>query len=175
MDVLKEKLQSWDGKSAGAIKRIYGRFAAEPGFAERLIAMSADQTLETGATWLLKHHMEVTKRGLNPTLALKLAQTLPDLSGWEAKLHCLQILPYLALPGESTELVFRFVLACREDQNKFVRAWAYSGLHHLALAHPGFRTEVRALLENAVRTEQAALVKVRLRRALEQGFPDMPD
>lgn len=175
MDGLEEKLQSWDGKSAGAIKRIYGSFAAEPGFADRLIAMSADQTLETGATWLFKHHMEVTKPELDPTLTLKLAQTLPNLAGWEAKLHCLQILPYLTLTGESADLVFRFVLACREDQNKFVRAWAYSGLHHLALAHPGYRTEVRILLENAIRTEQAASVKVRLRRALEQGFPDMPD
>ncbi|WP_097109345.1 hypothetical protein [Hoeflea halophila] len=127
--------------------------------------------LETGATWLLKHQLEHNHAKLDKPQTRKLIGLLPELSGWEARLHCLQVFPDVDLPRDAGDVILGFVLACSRDDNKFVRAWAYTGLHQLALAHPEYRDQARVALETAQESETAASVKVRLRRALKQGFP----
>ena len=173
MDVdLAESIRGWDGKSVDAIKRIHDRFAKQPDYLERLVHLAADPDLETGATWLLKHYLEQTKQPLGPDLSARFAALASGLGGWEARLHSLQIVPRLILAEpQAVEALLRFALDCRADANKFVRAWAYSAMYLLALEHPVPRAEVRAILQEAANTEQAASAKVRLRRALEQGFP----
>ena len=169
---LETQIRIWDGKSANAIIDIYADHAGDEDLLDRLVSLSARTELETGATWLLKHRLENSADRLGPALTSKLIGLLPKLSGWEAKLHCLQIFPFITLPRESGDLTLRFVLACSRDDNKFIRAWAYTGLHQLALAHPDYRDQARVVLETAEKSENAASVKVRLRRALKQGFPD---
>jgi hypothetical protein len=81
---------------------------------------------------------------------------------------------HIAFSGLSKQTTWHFLLACSREPNKFVRAWAYSGLHQLALDHPAYREQARAVLEAAKRSETAASVKVRLRKALEQDWPEDP-
>ena len=169
---LEAQIRNWDQKSARAIIDIHAEHAADPELMGRLVSLTGETDLETGASWLLKHRLENRLDKLDPDLTRKLIGLLPGLSGWEAKLHCLQMFPHVTFPRQSAETVLRFALACSQDPNKFVRAWAYSGLHQLALAHPTYREQTRAVLEAAQRSEPAPSVKVRLRRALKQGFPD---
>lgn len=171
---LESELRNWDRKSAKAIIQIHENNAADEDLMDRLVTLASTQDLETGATWLLKHRLENALDKLDPDLTLKLVALLPGLSDWEAKLHCLQIFPHIAFSGPSKDTAWRFVLACSRETNKFVRAWAYSGLHQLALDHPTYRAQARAVLEAAERSETAPSVKVRLRRALEQDLPEDP-
>jgi hypothetical protein len=169
---LQSQIRAWDQKSAHAIMCIYTDNAAEPDFAKNLVAMAATTDLETGATWLLKHRLETTKDGLESALTRQLLLNLAALTSWEAKLHCLQVLPHLVIPEDCAGHLYRFAFNCSRDTNKFIRAWAYSGLHQLGLVHPAYRDQVWVVLQEAAETEHAASVKVRLRRALEQGFPN---
>lgn len=169
---LQSQIRAWDQKTAHAIKRIYTDNAAESDFAKNLVAMTANADLETGATWLLKHLLETTKHDLDCVLTRQLLLNLAALAGWEAKLHCLQTLPHLAIPEDCAGHLYQFAFGCSRDTNKFVRAWAYSALHQLGLVHPAYRDQAWTVLQEAAETEHAASVKVRLRRALEQGFPN---
>lgn len=169
---LESELHSWDGKSASAIAAISANHTADDDFLARLVLLAAKPEFETGATWLIKHRLENGVDRLSPELTDELMDLLAGMSGWEARLHCLQIFPHISLPTRKPDVIMEFVLACTEDANKFVRAWAYSGLHQLALSHPVYRERALAILEAAERTESAASGKVRLRRALKQGFPD---
>ena len=171
---LESELRNWDRQSVRAIVQIHENNAADGDLMDRLVSLAGVKDLETGATWLLKHRLENALDKLDPDLILKLVDLLPGLSDWKAKLHCLQIFPHIAFSGLSSETALRFVLACSQEPNKFVRAWAYSGLHQLALDHPACREKARAVLEAAERSETAPSVKVRLRRALEQGLPEGP-
>lgn len=133
---LEDEIRDWDQKSAKAITEIHATHAAKPDLVDQLLVLAAKPELETGATWLLKHQLENKLAQLDRTQTLRLTGLLPQLSGWEARLHCLQVFPHIDLPREAGDLILAFVLACSSDDNKFVRAWAYSGLHQLALAHP---------------------------------------
>ena len=169
---LETEIREWDQKSVAAITEIHADHAADADLIDQLLSLAGETELETGATWLIKHQLENSLAQLDQAQTLKLIGLLPRLSGWEARLHCLQIFPFITLSREGGDLILRFVLDCSKDDNKFVRAWAYSGLHQLALAHPEHRDQAREILETAQESERAASVKVRLRRALKQGFPD---
>jgi len=169
---LETQIRNWDQKSVKAIMDIHTTHVAEADLMDQLLLLAGETDLETGATWLIKHQLENKLTRIDHAQTLKLTHLFPELSGWEARLHCLQIFPFIDLPREGAELILQFVLACSQDDNKFVRAWAYSGLHQLALAHPQYRDQARVVLETAQESERAASVKVRLRRALKQGFPD---
>tara|TARA_R110002012_G_scaffold77840_3_gene198265 strand:- start:27483 stop:28007 length:525 start_codon:yes stop_codon:yes gene_type:complete len=169
---LETEIREWDQKSVAAIAAIHAAHAADADLIDQLLSLAGETELETGATWLIKHQLENRLAQLDLAQTLKLVALLSQLSGWEARLHCLQIFPFITLPREGRDLILRFVLDCSKDDNKFVRAWAYSGLHQLALAHPEYREQARVILETAQESERAASVKVRLRRALKQGFPD---
>jgi hypothetical protein len=171
---LESELRNWDRKSAKAIIEIHENNSADENLMDRLVSLAGVKDLETGATWLLKHRLENALDKLDPDQTLRLVDLLPGLSDWEAKLHCLQIFPHIAFSGPSKQTAWRFLLACSREPNKFVRAWAYSGLHQLALDHPAYREQARAVLEAAKRSETAASVKVRLRKALEQDWPEDP-
>ena len=169
---LETEIREWDQKSVAAIAAIHAAHAVDADLIDQLLSLAGETELETGATWLIKHQLENRLAQLDQAQTLKLVALLPQLSGWEARLHCLQIFPFITLPREGGDLILRFVLDCSKDDNKFVRAWAYSGLHQLALTHPEYREQARVILETAQESERAASVKVRLRRALKQGFPD---
>ncbi len=165
---LEQAIRAWDGKSADSIEAVYLRHEGESGFAESLVELSGRPELETGATWLLKRHLERGGRlGDGETAALFALAS--DLQSWEARLHLLQGLLYLRIPEAERQPLETFVRGCLTDPNKFVRAWAYNGFYELARQYPQYREEAGKLFEMAMRDE-AASVKARVRNIMQQGF-----
>ena len=88
-------------------------------------------------------------------------------------MHVLQCLAGWPLPARSRKPLEAFVRESFESPVKFVRAWAYSGLHALAEEFEDLRPEAMEALEGALEDGPAS-VKARVRKLLAQGFSDGP-
>lgn len=165
---LESDITAWDGKSANVIGRVYDRHVERPSFLTEVISAMSDESLQDGATWLLKHHLE-RESPLDAPRAKEVFQTLPKITNWGAKLHILQSLRWMPIPTRYKRKLETFLRACLQAENKFVRAWAYSGFYELAKQHPEYRLEAQQLCEQAVNSE-AASVKARIRNILAEGF-----
>ena len=165
---LRDDIASWDLKSADAIRDTYGRHAGAASFLNEIVDLLREASLQPGATWLLKHHLD-SGGGLDQRLAGRVFTLLPQLQHWSARLHVLQCIPHLAIPSRRRKNVEAFLGDCLADPNKFVRAWTYGAFHQLAVQYPEHQPAVTALLERALR-EEAPAVKARVRRVVKQGF-----
>jgi hypothetical protein len=163
-------IAAWDGKATDPIAAVYARHHADETFVADVIALFGDPEYARGATWLLKHHLEGGGVAVPAVPTRRIFAQLDALAHWEAKLHVLQCLSFLTIAARDAPKVARFVEACRDDDATFVRAWAYTGLHELAVQHSAYRDDARAVLDAAMKTTQPASVKVRIRRALAAGF-----
>jgi len=76
-------------------------------------------------------------------------------------------LAYLDIPENESAGVERFLEACLENDNKFVRAWAYNGFNELSLRFPRYRERVDGMLARAGVSE-AASVRARIRNILKR-------
>lgn len=166
-------LREWDGKSVEDIHSLYQRFKQDPQLIDHLIAFAKQETLQSGATWMLKAHLEsifdtrtttshdglaLTQRQANQIIALS-----DRLHPWQAKLHLLQILPCLTISKANKPKLEYFLRQCLADSNKFVRAWAYNGLFILSQQYPEYREETKQFFAMAMKDE-AASVKARIRK-----------
>lgn len=167
---LEADIAAWDFKSSDDIGRIYRRYSVRPSLGAQLAVLISEHTLERGASWLLKHHLETGWPDITPTDIATIYDLLPDLEHWEARLHFLQCIPHLPIPGSHVKPLEQFLRDAVSDKVKFVRAWGYNGWHQLGIQYPGYRPQVIELLETARASETAPSVKVRVRKALEAGF-----
>ncbi len=167
---LLSELKGWDGKSADYLNSVYDRYSRQPDFLEMLIVWMNDPSLQSGSTWLLKHHFDCDGEPLEQELTIQLYKNLPALEQWDARLHILQIMQHVPAPGRQANAIKIFLNRCLQDENKFVRAWAYSGFWELAQQHSRFRHEVESLLHDGLEKESAASIKARIRKCLKRGF-----
>lgn len=167
---LETDLHSWDMKSSDRIHEIYRRHSEDTGFLAESIRLTGSAVHQRGATWLLKHHVVDGAATIPPKDVADLCAVLPTLDHWEAKLHVLQCLSVLPVSESEAGRVHHFLELCLGEEAKFVRAWAYSALHHLAVRFPDYRAGTTAALEAALRQETSAAVKVRIRKAIDAGF-----
>ena len=158
---LSEEIASLDGNSAAALQSTYERHCAEEGFVATILGHVADAELQRAATWLLKKHLEAGN-SLGPFGCRAVFGALSVQDHWESKLHILQCLPYLDIPENESAGLERFLEACLKSDNKFVRAWAYSGFNELSLRFPRYRDRVDGMLARAGESE-AASVRARIR------------
>ena len=165
---IRKEIEGWDGKSADDIRGIYDRHCRASSFVSEILRLAKQQSLQKGATWLLKRHLENT-RCLEPHAIKDAYQLLQKLEHWETKLHVLQCIPYMPIPKTHKRKVETFLRECLDDDTKFVRAWAYSGLYELAFQYPEFQKETKQLFEMAMRDEPAS-VKSRIRKVMTKGF-----
>ena len=162
-------MRDWDGKATAPVEVAYDSYSSEPGFVDELIAMSREPALQTGATWLLKRHVETTGR-LGAKAELALWRAVGCLETWPAKLHVLQCVPHLPIPDAALAEVGDFVTSNLDAEKAFVRAWAYGALYVLAKLEPArFEEEARRRFERA-RKSEAASVRARLRKLGVAGF-----
>ena len=166
--MLKVAISSWDAKDVHYIKQVYKDYLEQDDFSALLLKYSHDAELQRGSTWLLKKHLE-EGNSLTSSETAELFSCLDKLEHWEAKLHVLQCLPFLAISVSQKESIDVFLRGCLSSDFKFVRAWAYGGLYELAKQHSQYQAEVKTLLEQASVTE-AASVKARVRQVLKKGF-----
>ena len=162
------EISRWDGKSADDIRAIHNRYCAKEDYVNHLVDLILNSELRTGATWLLKATLE-SGATITQSRIAQIYASLEKLDYWEQKLHVLQCIEFMPIEARQTGCVEIFLRACLSHDNKFVRAWAYSGYYCLAKQHKEFREEVTRLFEMALRDE-AASVKARVRKVAKDGF-----
>ena len=162
------EIEQWDGKSANDIGEIYNRHCHDGLFISKIIEYIGDDSLQKGATWLLKRHLENKNKIGNAEIS-RIYKKLEGLKQWESTLHILQSLPFLLIPKSDKKRVELFLRKCLMDNNKFVRAWAYNGFYELASQYPEYVKETKQFFEMAMRDE-APSVKSRIRNIINKGF-----
>ncbi len=162
------EIAEWDGKSVHDLQYMYDRYFSTSSFVPKIIDLSKQESLQKGATWLLKRHLENTGC-LGASEVKAVCQLLPKLEHWEAKLNILQCIPYMPILKTQKEKVEIFLRTCVVDDAKFVRAWGYNGFYELAVQYPEYQGEANRFFEVAMNTE-AASVKARIRNIRKKGF-----
>ncbi|MGB0911380.1 MAG: hypothetical protein ACPGYT_13540 [Nitrospirales bacterium] len=165
---LKREIAAWDGRSGSDIRNMYDRYSHTSSFVSDLLRFTKEDSLQKGATWLLKQHFEKMEC-LEPSEVKAFCLLIPHLKGWETKLHVLQCIPYMSIPKTQKKKVETFLRKCLVDDAKFVRAWAYNGFYELAVQYPQYQGETKGLFEVAMRNE-AASVKARIRNIMKKDF-----
>lgn len=171
MDTLAAAIADWDARKTTPMLRAYAAHHQRHGFIERLIDLTASRTHQTGATWLIKHAIDekdLVPEALEPCLAQRFCDHLPTLEHWGAQLHALQLLCVLTPPDPALDGCERFARACIGSSQKFVRAWACSALHAVAMRKPSIRDDVESMLMSIMQDpSEPASVRARLRNTLK--------
>lgn len=167
---LQQALQEFDGKEVAPLATFLAATPYDEQLGDLLLERTtlADQQMQRGATWLLKRAGE-EGAVFSSEQASQMVDLLGSVTHWEARLHLLQLFATVPIASERRSEAFTRCRALSEDENKFVRAWAYNALHVLATAEPAFRDEVTGLLMRA-QHEEAASVRARIRNAVK-GSP----
>lgn len=164
---LKNVLQGNDERSVSHLLGVYNTFASDEDFIKNLISITkSDHNLQNNTTWLLKYYIENNQQVI-PEYTRKLISLSEILAPWEAKLHLLQMLPYLKLEKADLPYLDVFINQTLKSDNKFVRAWAYHGLYEMSKILPQLKEEVRLTCERALE-EEAPSVKARVRKILKE-------
>lgn len=164
---LEAEIVEWDGRSKSGIEAIYRKWLDQPNFLDHLVKLIQSETMQVGATWLLKRGIESGAFD-GESIADDVLGSLDRLSMTDAKLHVLQVMHRLPIPAMEKRNVERFLRDCLDASNKFVSTWAYSGFHALADRYPEYRDEVSELLKAGLRDGPAS-TRARIRKHLVQG------
>ena len=161
---LEAQLQHFDGKHVDSLFRVGRMLPLESTTIDQLIELAerSDPPMQIAATWLLKY-VQSQKLTFSSSQITRLVEQLGGSAPWESRLQLLQMLPQLVIPATCTETLFQVLLLPLSGRNKFIRAWAYTGLHVLASQHRSYVKEVVPLLEQALKDE-AASVSARVRQ-----------
>lgn len=154
-------IQTWDKKSKPGILDVYEKHSDNADFIGCLLDLSKHDDCSEGATWLLKHALEQGSK-LNDHQIDGFCGLIETELSWQSILHILQILPFINVPAAHKNKMMAFVRRHAEDENKFVRAWAYNGLYELANTYPEYRDGLSVVFDAAEETEPPA-VKARIR------------
>ena len=130
-----------------------------------------DETIQTRAIWLLKQ-MAQDQFPFRHEHLIALFGSLPELTHWLSKLNFCQMLQHLPIPKQSTGNLIWFLERNLLDENRFLRAWSYSGFYELAKQHPEYFGYAAEQLERAD-LENAASVKARIRN-IQKAMSKLP-
>ncbi len=157
-------LRQFDGKHTDVLERLAGELPrGEESLRRLLVAVECDEVpVQVAATWLLKRWHDEGEPCVADATG-ELCRLLRGATHWEVRLHLLQLLSTATVPPRSRATLKKTLLPLTADDNKLVRAWAYSALAQLADQQPRFQTEVRTLLE-AAGEDEAASVRARIRQ-----------
>lgn len=165
---LANRIATWDGKSSADIEAVYQSECHASGFIDNLIQLAEDPKLSRGSTWLLKHHTD-QKGTFESAQVTRLYSICDRFNDWQSTLHLLQMISAMPVKYANKSRLELFLRRCLDDDNKFVRAWAYNGLYWFARTYPEFREEVTSFFELAMQDEPAS-VKARVRKLQAKGF-----
>ncbi|QYK06663.1 hypothetical protein [Shewanella zhangzhouensis] len=158
-------LDSQEAASTQALINLTTAFSTCACWPTLLLNSANDSANHTSVTWLLKAWLEQGNRLDDQQSATWLALT-PALTQWQARLHILQCLPGFSIPESLRSLTEHMVREALADSNKFVRAWAYTGLDTLARQFPQYRDERNTLFQMSLQDE-APSVKARIRQLIK--------
>ena len=160
---IRQELELFDGKHTDALERVLSSHRPTHSFIGSLITLAAvkEETIQTGATWLLKRLAENQVHFTQRTL-IALFGSLQGLTHWLSKLHICQMLQYVDIPKDSTDNIVWFLERNLMDENKFLRAWSYNGFYELAKQNENYLAVAIDQLERG-ETDSAASVRARIR------------
>ena len=165
-----------EGQPVTALESVRDRFEPNSDRIAQLIGLlSTDEAwLQSSAAWLLRQYCADGRYEfqLSRASAAAIARTLPALTDPWARLHICQMLSCIPVPSRNAEQVARFVRACWEAPNTFLRAWAVDALYRLAGMHEKYLPEAMQLITDAAE-DKAASIRARVRRLrAESDFAD---
>lgn len=160
MTALADEIETWDGKSARMLEALYVSHA--PSIAQ-LIGFLEDAKLRTGASWLIKHHLERTQVSSEEAQMVLDAQRSD--ADWATVLHLVQAIDLLKLDGLDASHALQVLRSTIRHDAPFVRAWSLSAFARLATTQEQLRDEARETLFEAMQTEEKPSVKARLKKA----------
>ena len=162
---LQKQIDHWDKTHVLFLKNLYREQHGNPNFEAELLSLFLKDNYQIASTWLIKYHYE-QKRKLRQSSVNHLFENSHRLNEWEAKLHLLQLLPYLDLSDKLAE-AGNFIRTQLAHDKKFVRAAALETFSQLIQYIPEYKNEAIALAEMAMEKESAS-IKVKARRILKR-------
>lgn len=163
-------ITDWKSSTAAAMLSVYSKYSNDSRFIKTLIEALTIPACQRAASWLIKHYLEDKQHNQPHHFSAEFCNSfyasVSVLQHWEAKLHILQCMEKINIPEHQKQNVYSFLQQCATSDNKFVRAWAYSGLQVFASRFTDVEANVYEQLKSAYESEKAASVKVRLRKAL---------
>ena len=164
---LNSLLLTTEALTALQLEEVYLNYYQTDDFIITLIRSLSNPKQQKHASWLLKKHLE---SGFKPDAAQasEIYAQLSQLSDWAARLHLLQCIPLTSISEHDKQAIDIFLRTCLTDNNKFIRAWSYSGFYELAVQHPEYRDEVEKFFQMALRDE-APSIKARIRNIMKTG------
>lgn len=156
-----------DPDDVSGLESVYEHYSDEEDFEQELVTCCNDRATEQGATWILKHFIEHGGE-LSESSTDALITRLPSFKHWQSCLHVLQLLDEWNISETQVDILFHFLRHKIQDDNKFVRAWSYNGLHVIATQYNAYFSEVESLLKIA-NEDEASSVKARIRNIVKSG------
>lgn len=170
LNLIRNRLRGFDGKDLGPLRRLASELPAEPETVSRLLELlpTSEDSIELGATWLVKNLLEQGDEPLPAARARRLVHRLMDCRLDWSRLHLLQALPRTRL-GEATGRQLEPTLWqwLEEIDHGFTRAWIYDGLVRVAGRTDSRRPELLQAFAAAYDHERPA-VRARLRHLIQE-------
>ncbi len=164
---LKTELLQWNRKDVNTLSLIYQEHQFEGEFINQIFDLIEEEEFASGATWFLKHHFEQGEQ-LNDSEINTLYGKLNAVKNWEARLHLLQVIPYMPISDQNKSKVDPFIHQCLDDDNKFIRTWAYNAMFVLSQQYPEYISEVNHLFKMAL-VKESPSVKARINHIMAQN------
>ena len=164
----KDLVQNANQNTKG-LENFYHRWEEDAELVQRCVAFVGKPNLEAAATWLLKHFLE-SRRDLDESQQRLILSCLNRVESWQGRLHLLQMLNELLIPEDLQESVAKFCKQSTSDDNKFVRAWGYSGIVSLAKQWDRYVPLAIEAITNG-ENDEAPSARARIRR-IRQTIPE---
>lgn len=172
---LRSAVRAFDGADLDPTRRLAATLPADAEMVSRLLALlpSQEDSLEMGATWLVKNLLERCAEPLPARRARRLVHRLIDCRLDWSRLHLLQCLQHTQL-GDATcrELEPTLWQWLEDIDHGFTRAWVYDALVRVGRDGHRDRSELAATLAGAYDRERPA-VRARLRHLIRQLEDDI--
>ncbi|WDI30661.1 hypothetical protein PUV54_11915 [Hyphococcus flavus] len=156
-------LEAFDGKAVTLLSETAAVHSARRGYinALMLLARHQNENVSSGATWLVKDHLDNGGR-LTKAQTEKFAVVCSLANGWQAALHLCQSIAMLSFTLDDAEKTAAFVKPLLTHKRPFLRAWSLDALCALADQHNKFNAQAEKAL-NAASQDPSASVKARAR------------
>lgn len=163
-DALVQALLDFNGKSTEVLEQFAAAHQLEASLIADLcdFAGGDDRNLQAASTWLLKHY-GLTGADLSPGQTETLLRLLLRETGWLPRLHVLQMMDALVVPGSLAAPLMAALEAQARGANTFIRAWSVQAAAALADQHLAYRERALDLLARAAQDAKPS-VQARLRR-----------
>jgi hypothetical protein len=163
------EVEEFDGTQVAVLERIFAGMTVDEAAVDEMlkIARRGEERFQCAGTWLLRRARDAGTQ-FTEAHTLAIVKMLTRIPTWVGQLHLLQILPHLKVPSAVRGPLYTSLKQLTTQENKFVRAWAFGGLYHLANSYPEYRQAVANMLTRAL-LEESAATKARIRNSVKDS------